>query len=290
MSSRAAAKAVILHLRLPFFIFLAPIYLFAIASVRVDPLRAWAVFGIFHFLLYPASNGFNSYFDRDEGPIGGLDSPPPVTRGLLVLALVLDAAALLAAALLGPIAAVAVLCYGTSSKLYSWDRTRLKARPYTSWLMVGLGQGGFSFLAMAAASSAEGLRGLGPAAWLCAPLQALFLLGVFPLTQVYQHEEDAKRGDLTISRVLGVRGTFLLSGAFLGLAGAGISAWLFAFASPAWAAGFLASESATAFYFLRWARRCYNDPAAADFRSAMAMNAIAAGSLNLFLVAFLAFR
>jgi 4-hydroxybenzoate polyprenyltransferase len=290
VSSRAAIKGILLHLRLPFFFFLAPIYLFAICSVHVDPFKAVAVFFIFHFLLYPASNGFNSYYDRDEGPIGGLASPPPVTRGLLVAALALDAAALLAALLVGPIAAIAVLCYGTCSKLYSWDRTRLKSRPYASWLMVGLGQGALSFLAMAAASSAEGLRGLGPAAWLCAPLQALFLLGVFPLTQIYQHEEDARRGDLTISRVLGVKGTFVLSGVFLGLAGAGISAWLLAFASTAWALGFLASQAATSFYFLRWARRCYNKPAAADFRSAMAMNALAAGSLNLFLVAFLALR
>jgi 4-hydroxybenzoate polyprenyltransferase len=290
VSSRAAIKGVILHLRLPFFFFLAPIYLFAIGSVRVDPLRAWAVFGIFHFLLYPASNGFNSYYDRDEGPIGGLASPPPVTRSLLVTALAVDAAALIAAILVGPIAAIAVLCYGTGSKLYSWDRTRLKSRPYMSWLMVGLGQGALSFLAMAAASSAEGFRGLGAAAWLCAPLQALFLLGVFPLTQIYQHEEDARRGDLTISRVLGIKGTFLLSGAFLGLAGAGIAAWLFAFSSSAWAVGFLASQAATSFYFLRWARRCYNEPAAADFRSAMTMNAIASGSLNLFLLAFLALR
>ena len=280
----------ILHLRLPFFFFLAPINLFALACIHADVLRAWAVFGIFHFLLYPASNGFNSYFDRDEGPIGGLSSPPPVTTGLLVTALALDAAALIAALFVGPIAAIAVLIYGTGSKLYSWDRTRLKSRPYTSWLMIGLGQGACTFLAMAAASSAQGFHGFTTAVWLCAPLQALFLLGVFPLTQIYQHEEDAKRGDLTISRVLGVRGTFALSGAFLGVAGLGITAWFFAFASPLWAAAFLVSQSATPFFFLRWARRCYNDPAAADFPSAMAMNAIASGSLNLFLIAFIVLR
>lgn len=36
------------------------------------------------------------------------------------------------------------------------------------------------------------------------------------MTQIYQHEEDAKRGDLTMSRLLGIRGTFLFTaGIFL---------------------------------------------------------------------------
>jgi 1,4-dihydroxy-2-naphthoate octaprenyltransferase len=40
---------------------------------------------------------------------------------------------------------------------------------------------------------------------------SLFLLGSYPLTQVYQHQEDRKRGDQTISLMLGVKGTFLFS-------------------------------------------------------------------------------
>ena len=41
-------------------------------------------------------------------------------------------------------------------------------------------------------------------AFLC----TLMLLGSYPMTQVFQHEEDAKRGDLTLSRILGIKGLF----------------------------------------------------------------------------------
>jgi 1,4-dihydroxy-2-naphthoate octaprenyltransferase len=290
VKQRSTARAVILHLRLPFFFFLSPIYLFAMVAIHAEALRAVAVFFIFHFLLYPASNGFNSYYDKDEGPIGGLASPPPVTKALLATALVLDALALAGAFLLGPVAGFAVLAYGSFSKLYSWDKTRLKARPWVSWLMVGVGQGSLSFLAIAAASGRAGLSGLGDAVLLCALLQGFFLMGVFPLTQVYQHEEDARRGDLTISRVLGIRGTFVLAGVFLGLAATGLTLWIAVFASPLWSLAFLASQLPALVYFLFWARRCFKDPASANFRSTMVMNVLASGCLNAFLLVLIILR
>ena len=40
---------------------------------------------------------------------------------------------------------------------------------------------------------------------------SMFLLGSYPLTQVYQHEEDTIRGDRTLSLLLGIRGTFVFS-------------------------------------------------------------------------------
>ena len=58
--------------------FLLPIWLAAMAAVprgSLDRGAALQLFLVFHFLLYPASNGFNSYFDRDEGPIGGSRDP-----------------------------------------------------------------------------------------------------------------------------------------------------------------------------------------------------------------------
>jgi hypothetical protein len=38
------------------------------------------VFVILHLLLYPASNGFNSYHDRDTGPVGGQQLLQPEGR------------------------------------------------------------------------------------------------------------------------------------------------------------------------------------------------------------------
>ena len=44
-------------------------------SVQADIANAALIFVILHILVYPASNGYNSYMDRDEGSIGGLKNP-----------------------------------------------------------------------------------------------------------------------------------------------------------------------------------------------------------------------
>jgi 1,4-dihydroxy-2-naphthoate octaprenyltransferase len=51
-------------------------------------------------------------------------------------------------------------------------------------------------------------------------------LGSYPLTQVYQHEEDAARGDKTLSLTLGIRGTFIFS-AFAFVLGTGFLGYSF---------------------------------------------------------------
>src|SRR6476620_11552818 len=80
-----------LHLRIPFSFFLLPIFLFSLSlSPNFSASRLGWVFFILHFLLYPASNGYNSYFDKDEKSIGGLKNPPPVNHGLYFLAILFD--------------------------------------------------------------------------------------------------------------------------------------------------------------------------------------------------------
>src|ERR1044071_8834611 len=89
------SKSTLLHLRIPFSFFLMPVFLFALCispNVTVESLL-WS-FVIIHLLLYPASNGYNSYFDKDEKSIGGLKNPPPVNKGLYFLALLFDALAI----------------------------------------------------------------------------------------------------------------------------------------------------------------------------------------------------
>ena len=72
-------------LRLPFSIFLSPLYFFALSQVPdIHWSKAIIVFFILHFLVYPASNGYNSYMDRDTESIGGLEKPPPPSRQLYV--------------------------------------------------------------------------------------------------------------------------------------------------------------------------------------------------------------
>src|SRR5258708_40112002 len=91
-------------LLLPFSLFLSPLYFFALAQVpHIDWARAGLVFFILHFLIYPASNGYNSYMDRDTGSIGGLEKPPPPSRQLFITTIVLDLTGILLGFLVSPL-------------------------------------------------------------------------------------------------------------------------------------------------------------------------------------------
>jgi 4-hydroxybenzoate polyprenyltransferase len=276
-------------LRLPFSFFLMPITLFAYyAAGPLDPVRAAAAFVVLHLFVYTASNGFNSFYDRDDGPIGGIRRPPAVTPDLLPLALVLDAVGLALSFIVHPLFAAAILVYGLCSKAYSWDRIRLKRLPVTGWLGTALVQGAFTFLAVAVFCAAGPPRPPGPRLLLAALACSLFLGAVYPLTQVYQHEADAARGDLTMSRLLGVRGTFRFSGAFILLAGAAFGAWFMLFGTPLRLATFALSQLPTLVYFTLWWARVARRPGAADYGSALRMNVIASGLMNAWFIAALA--
>ncbi len=43
-------------------------------------------------------------------------------------------------------------------------------------------------------------------------LCTLVLWANYPMTQIYQHDEDFKRGDITLSYRLGIKGTFVFTG------------------------------------------------------------------------------
>ncbi|HYH56874.1 MAG TPA: prenyltransferase, partial [Anseongella sp.] len=88
-------KSTITLLRIPFSFFLMPVFFFALSQVPdIDPWKALLVFVILHFILYPASNGYNSYMDRDEDSIGMLEHPPAATKELFYLTAALDILAL----------------------------------------------------------------------------------------------------------------------------------------------------------------------------------------------------
>jgi UbiA prenyltransferase family len=224
-------KDAIRLLRIPFSVYLMPVFWFALAFVptccthssKNSPdlvssgsdfywdASVWqvvAVFLILHLLVYPASNGFNSLHDRDTGPIGGLAAPPPPPPVLRWLVLGLDMLALALAAWLDWRFFGLLLSYILVSRAYSAPPLRLKARPYLGTAAVVIFQGLVTYLAVQAGSGVRSdylisVFNLGAAAG-----TSRLLLGSYPLTQVYQHDEDAARGDLTLSRVLGVRGTF----------------------------------------------------------------------------------
>ena len=105
-------------MRIPFSVYLMPVFWFALSAMQqVSISRAIVVFLILHLLVYPASNGYNSYYDRDEGSIGGLKNPPKVNPQLMHLVLLFDVLAVLLAILLSPLFGGLVALYLLISSL-----------------------------------------------------------------------------------------------------------------------------------------------------------------------------
>ena len=89
------SAATIKLLRIPFSVFLSPLYFFALSQVPdINWGKTALIFFILHLLIYPASNGYNSYMDRDTESIGGLEKPPPPSRQLFLFTIVLDIVAI----------------------------------------------------------------------------------------------------------------------------------------------------------------------------------------------------
>ena len=270
-------------LRIPFSLFLMPIYWFGLSAL---PCGAWSggralgVFVVLHLLAYPASNGYNSYYDRDEGPIGGLKAPPQVTPELLHLVWLFDALALAAAWALNPLFAALLLVYLLVSKAYSYEGIRLKKYPLLSTAVVVVFQGGFTFLMTQVGAGASRFFIFDSRNLLLALVSTLFLCGSYPLTQVYQHAEDARRGDRTLSRRLGIRGTFVFAAAGL-LVGAGTLALAYVWRHETrFLLVFAVATAPVLAVFGRWAVQVWHDPAAADFERTMRLNVVSSLCLS----------
>ena len=133
----------------------------------------------------------NSAFDNDEGDIGYLDAPPPVPRRLAVVSIALS--------LPTGFALAYAVCFAMSVA-YSVPPVRLKAVAGADWAINIVGVGVLTPYAGWAATGAP-LRPEG--AWILVGFGLLFG-ALYPLTQLYQFEEDELRGDRTLARMLGI--------------------------------------------------------------------------------------
>jgi 1,4-dihydroxy-2-naphthoate octaprenyltransferase len=186
------------HLRLKFQLLLSPIFLlgFVIAGGQIG--RALILGYIaFHVFGYAGGTAFNSYYDRDIGPIGGLEHPPPVPTALLAFSLIWQLIGLgLAYAASWQCAAIYLVMF-LMSTAYSHPSIRWKGRALAGLATVAFGQGILGYLggwtcaglAIAGVLTAHGLLGMVAA--------TLITLGFYPLTGIYQIEEDRARGDQT---------------------------------------------------------------------------------------------
>lgn len=207
-------KSLLVHLRLHYqLVFLSPLFAwgFALGGGEFST-RAGVAFLAFHVFLYGGITAYNSYYDRDEGPVGGLLKPPPVTPPLLWFSLAVQLVGLALALFVGLELAVLYAVVMLLSVAYSHPRFRWKARPLLSVLVVAWGQGAIGFVAgwlsgstppLPLVSSSAGLLGMGAA--------VLLTTGFYPLSQLYQIDEDRQRGDFTFAVVYGPKNSFRFS-------------------------------------------------------------------------------
>ncbi|WP_165917146.1 UbiA family prenyltransferase [Flaviaesturariibacter aridisoli] len=274
-------RSTIQLLRFPFSLFLLPVFLFALSeSEHLDTHIAWIIFAILHLLVYPASNGYNSYMDRDETPIGGLERPPAPSRELFVVTIVMDATALLLSYfLVSPFFTAGVAVYIIASRAYSYRGIRLKRFPVAGFLTVFIFQGAWIYWIVA--RTTDGHYGMDPQ--LLPALASSCLIGaLYPLTQVYQHEADIADGVVTISYRLGKRGSFLFSGLLFGVATALLYATYAAEGSGSFILAFLVFTLPVVIYFLYWMLKVWKNEAAADFKHSLRMNIIASVCMTLY--------
>ena len=278
------SKSTWVHLRIPYSLCLAPVTFFAFAALEsFDLWKGLLVFIILHFFLYPASQAYNSFYDQDKKSIGGIKTPPPAKKEVLLASFAFDFFALLLSLFVGKLLFFSLLLCSLISKAYSHPLIRLKRRPWLSWMTVAFFQGPFIFFCVFMSLNQNRINFL-DTHWSSA-LSTFFLFGgAYPMTQIFQHDEDKKRGDITLSLILGVKGTFIFSGISFVVGSAllykyfemkGVSN-LFYF--------FQLFLSPVIIYFLYWFNLCLGDKKQADFKKCMRLNILSALLFSLFFI------
>jgi 4-hydroxybenzoate polyprenyltransferase len=194
--------------------------------------------GLWVVCLNGGTLALNSAFDRDEGDIAYLRNPPPPPRKLAAFALGLMTAGLVVSLLLPPLYRVVYAICFALSLLYSVPPFRLKAVAGADWV---INMAGFGTLTPLAGWAATG-RPLGAADAVVLVAFCPLFAALYPLTQLYQLEEDARRGDRTLALRLGARRSLDLA----------LLAVTTAFALFAWA-GVRSDWSPTGAVWWRWA-------------------------------------
>lgn len=272
-------RSTIQLLRFHFSWFLMPVYWFALSFADTIYIpRAIIVFIILHLLVYPSSNGYNSYMDRDAGSIGGVKNPLQPTRQLFYTTIVIDALAIGLSLFISSLFAACVFIYIFFSRLYSYRGIRLKQYPVLGYFTVVITQGVLTFFMVYHGSE---LYLSNHMSWLGLLAAAFLIGGFYPITQVYQHESDKKDNVTTISMIMGKKGTFIFCAVMYTVAL--LILWLY----------YNARELSVLFgvllvfflpvvvYFMQWFLKVLKDENKADFKHTMQMNWLASTCTSL---------
>ena len=265
-------------LRFHFSFFLMPVYWFALSQVKdINWPDAVFVFAILHLLVYPASNGYNSYMDRDTSPVGGLKNPMQPTKQLFLVTVAMDIFSIAISFFITPIFTIGIFFYILASRAYSYRKIRLKKYPVIGYLTVIIFQGAVTFFLVYHGSSGNHTLQVPVLAIVAS---ALLIGGFYPLTQIYQHDEDYKDGVISISIFLGYKGTFIFTGIVYAFAFIALG-WYFYLQSD-----FLDFIILQIFmlpvivFFFIWFQKVTKNNSEANFNNTMRMNLLASACTN----------
>jgi lycopene elongase/hydratase (dihydrobisanhydrobacterioruberin-forming) len=149
----------------------------------------------------------NSAYDDDTGDIAYLHQPPPPPTHLAFFGTTLMLAGLCGSFLLPLGYRVAYGACLALSVLYSVPPVRLKSMPGADWAINMLG---FGTLTPYAGWATTGLP-VEVHGWLILAGFCVLFAALYPLTQIYQFQEDARRGDRTLAGTLGTRWSLQLA-------------------------------------------------------------------------------
>jgi 1,4-dihydroxy-2-naphthoate octaprenyltransferase len=255
-----------------------PVYWFALSqTAQINVPDAILVFCILHLLIYPASNGYNSYMDRDTGSIGGIKNPQQPTKQLFFVTFLLDIISIILSYFISMYFLVAIIAYILASRAYSYRGIRLKKYPVIGYLTVIIFQGGLTFFLVMHGSSFDKTIHIPFIATLTA---SLLIGGFYPLTQIYQHKQDRDDGVISISSMIGYNGTFIFT------------AIVYFFAMCSLGFYLISRQQQTNFfiiqiffipilvYFFWWFKKVLANTEAANFKNTMQMNMLASFCSN----------
>ncbi|MBL0359027.1 MAG: UbiA prenyltransferase family protein [Chitinophagaceae bacterium] len=250
-----------------------PVYWYALSQTEgINTNHAVLIFIILHLLLYPASNGYNSYMDRDTESVGGIKKPMQPTKQLFYTTVAMDIAAVLLSCFISLYFVVTLLAYILASRSYSYRGIRLKKFPVLGYLTVIFFQGAVTFFMVMHGSSTDKTLAV-PAMGMIAA--SLLIGGFYPLTQIYQHRQDKEDGVTTLSMLLGYNGSFIFTAIIYFLASCALG---FQLISSLQMTGFITVQIfliPVLVYFFWWYSKVMRSTTEASFANTMRMNILA---------------
>ena len=210
-------KHFLIHLRLHYqFVLLSGGFLLGgFMSPEMNTQQYWLQFLNVHVLLFGGATAYNSWWDKDTGPIGGLKKPPVMTQWMHRVSMMMMFSGLIWACFISGVYALVYAISLTLFWLYSTPHARWKGRPVLSLFAIGISTG-FNSVLLGTISAGGPIN---QTILLVALGASLILLSMYPVSQIFQQNEDLRRKDVTFTIAYGVKGMriFFLINFTLGL-------------------------------------------------------------------------